>query len=75
MRKITLLAGAFFGLGVALSTAHAETLKFANFMAPTHPYVESTFAPFAKAVEDGTKGEIKVQLYSGGELGVGPAEQ
>jgi len=75
MRKITALAGALVGLGLALSSAQAETFKFANFMAPTHPYVESTFAPFAKAVEDGTKGEIKVQLYNGGELGAGPAEQ
>lgn len=75
MRKITALAGAFIGLGITLSPAQAETLKFANFMAPTHPYVESTFAPFAMAVEDGTKGEIKVQLYNGGELGAGPAEQ
>lgn len=75
MRKITTLAGALIGLGLALSSAQAETLKFANFMAPTHPYVESTFAPFAKAVEDATSGEVKVQLYNGGELGAGPAEQ
>ncbi|WP_159952469.1 TRAP transporter substrate-binding protein [Rhizobium sp. 18065] len=75
MRTISTITGALFGLGLTLNTATAETLKFANFMAPTHPYVESTFAPFAKAVEDGTKGEIKVQLYNGGELGAGPAEQ
>ncbi len=75
MRKMTALAGALLGLGLASAAAQAETLKFANFMAPTHPYVESTFAPFAKAIEDGTKGEVKVQLYNGGELGAGPAEQ
>lgn len=75
MRKMTAIAGAFLGLGLGLSAAKAETLKFANFMAPTHPYVASTFEPFAKAVEEATKGEVKVQLYNGGELGAGPAEQ
>lgn len=75
MRKMTAIAGAFLTLGLGLSAAKAETLKFANFMAPTHPYVASTFEPFAKAVEEITKGEVKVQLYNGGELGAGPAEQ
>lgn len=75
MRKMTAIAGAFLGLGLGLTAAKAETLKFANFMAPTHPYVASTFEPFAKAVEEATKGEVKVQLYNGGELGAGPAEQ
>lgn len=75
MRK---LLSMLVGLGAAAITANiasAETLKFANFMAPTHPYVESTFAPFAKDVEDLTNGTLKVQLYNGGELGAGPAEQ
>jgi len=75
MRKMTAMAGALVTLGLGLTTASAETLKFANFMAPTHPYVASTFDPFAKAVEEMTKGELKVQLYNGGELGAGPAEQ
>ena len=75
MSKMTAIAGAFLGLGLGLTAAKAETLKFANFMAPTHPYVASTFEPFAKAVEEATKGEVKVQLYNGGELGAGPAEQ
>lgn len=75
MRKISSLLCAFSALALSANIASAETLKFANFMAPTHPYVESTFAPFTKDVEDLSKGEIKVQLYSGGELGAGPAEQ
>ncbi|WP_252193228.1 TRAP transporter substrate-binding protein [Rhizobium sp. CSW-27] len=75
MRKMTAIAGAFLSLGLGMTAAKAETLKFANFMAPTHPYVASTFEPFAKAVEEATKGEVKVQLYNGGELGAGPAEQ
>ncbi|MBT9372976.1 TRAP transporter substrate-binding protein [Rhizobium sp. CSW-27] len=72
---MTAIAGAFLSLGLGMTAAKAETLKFANFMAPTHPYVASTFEPFAKAVEEATKGEVKVQLYNGGELGAGPAEQ
>ncbi len=76
MRKMTTLAGSLLAMTLAFTPVNAaETLKFANFMAPTHPYVESTFAPFAKAVEGGTNGEIKIQLYNGGELGAGPAEQ
>lgn len=73
MRKIVALGGALLVSG--FGTVNAETLKFANFMAPTHPYVSSTFEPFTKAVEDLTKGEVKVQLYNGGELGAGPTEQ
>jgi TRAP-type C4-dicarboxylate transport system, periplasmic component len=75
MRRTAMIAATILGLGFAPNSALAETLKFANYMAPTHPYVASTFEPFAKAIEDGTKGEVKVQLYNGGELGAGPAEQ
>lgn len=75
MRRTALIAATMMGLGLALNSAAAETLKFANYMAPTHPYVASTFEPFARAIEGGTKGEVKVQLYNGGELGAGPAEQ
>ncbi|MVA12150.1 ABC transporter substrate-binding protein [Agrobacterium vitis] len=75
MRKMTAIAGAFFSLGLGLTAANAETLKLANFMAPTHPYVASTLEPFAKSVEEITKGGLTVQLYNGGELGAGPTEQ
>lgn len=65
------------GLALALSSTAvlADDLKFANFMPPTHPYVAGAFEPFAKAVSDGTKGELTVKLYNGGELGAGPVEQ
>lgn len=67
--------------GLALSTAvlavpaAAEELKFANYMAPTHPYVASTFQPFADAVAKATGNEVTVKLYNGGELGAGPTDQ
>ncbi|SFI14389.1 TRAP transporter substrate-binding protein [Albimonas pacifica] len=53
----------------------AEELKFANFMPAGHPYVASTFQPFADAVAEATGGEVTVTLYNGGELGGGPVEQ
>ena len=56
------------GSGVA-APAIAEDMKFANFMAATHPYVAGTFEPFAKAVEDGTKGAVVGVFEVGGELG------
>ena len=40
-----------------------------------HPYVGSTFQPFADEVAAKTNGAISVKLYNGGELGAGPVEQ
>ncbi|SLN49127.1 Sialic acid-binding periplasmic protein SiaP precursor [Aquimixticola soesokkakensis] len=60
---------------LAVASASAEELKFASFMPPGHPYVETTFQPFADAVAEGTAGEVSVKLYNGGELGAGPVEQ
>ncbi|MFN7092829.1 MAG: TRAP transporter substrate-binding protein [Allorhizobium sp.] len=75
MKIMKTFAAAVLTAGAFVSAAQAETFKFANYMAPTHPYVASTFDPFAKAVEEGTKGELKVTVYNGGEMGAGPAEQ
>ncbi|MGV1988714.1 TRAP transporter substrate-binding protein [Agrobacterium sp. 22-221-1] len=57
------------------TSAFGSELKFANYMAPTHPYVSRAFEPFAEAVSQGTSGEVTVKLYNGGELGAGPVEQ
>lgn len=75
MHMIRRFAAAAVVAGLMASAAQAENYKFANYMAPTHPYVASTFEPFAKAVEEGTNGEIKVTVYNGGEMGAGPTEQ
>ena len=69
------LISAALALSLLAPAAMAEELKFANFMAPTHPYVAGAFEPFAKAVADKTGGEVTVKLYNGGELGAGPVEQ
>lgn len=75
MKIMTTWAAAVLTAGVLVSAAQAENFKFANYMAPTHPYVASTFEPFAKAVEEGTKGDLRITVYNGGEMGAGPAEQ
>lgn len=55
--------------------ASATELKLGDFQPPNHFVVESTYAPFAKAIEDATGGAVTVKTYMGGELGPGPAEQ
>ena len=63
------------GLGLATAAVDAAELKFANYMAPTNPYEKGAFVPFAETVAAATGGEVTVRLYSGGELGAGPADQ
>ena len=75
MKIIGALAGAVVGLGLLASAATAGELKFANFMAPTHPYVAGAFMPFATKIAEATGGVVTVKLYNGGELGAGPADQ
>ncbi len=69
------LAGAALGLALTTVAAQADELKFANFMAPTHPYVAGAFDPFAAMVAEATGGAVTVKVYNGGELGAGPADQ
>jgi TRAP-type C4-dicarboxylate transport system substrate-binding protein len=67
--------GAAFGLALTATAVQADELKFANFMAPTHPYVAGAFDPFAAKVAEATGGAVTVKVYNGGELGAGPADQ
>ncbi|MCA0873038.1 TRAP transporter substrate-binding protein [Seohaeicola saemankumensis] len=75
MGLVTNLTGAALALGLTISTAAAEELKFANFMPAGHPYVTGAFQPFADMVAEKTGGDVTVKLFSGGELGPGPVEQ
>lgn len=68
-----LLSGALAVL--AVSSVQAQELSFANYMAPTHPYVAGAFQPFADMVQEKTDGALTVRLYNGGELGAGPDAQ
>lgn len=69
------LAGAALAAVLSVSAALAQEMKFANYMAPTHPYVAGVFEPFAAAVAEATDGAVTVRIYNGGELGAGPADQ
>ncbi len=69
------LAGVAFGLALTAAGAQADEMKFANYMAPTHPYVAGAFDPFAAQVAEATGGAVTVKVYNGGELGAGPADQ
>lgn len=75
MRLFKTVALAAVGFALAAVSASAEELKFANFMAPTHPYVAGAFQPFADQVAAATGGSVTVKLYNGGELGAGPVDQ
>ena len=77
MSMLKSLAAAAAGavLGLTAPAAQAQEMKFANFMAPTHPYVAGTFDPFAARVAQATDGAVTVKVYNGGELGAGPADQ
>jgi TRAP-type C4-dicarboxylate transport system substrate-binding protein len=77
MSMLKSLAGAAAGavLGLAATAVMAQEMKFANYMAPTHPYVAGAFDPFAAKVAEATGGAVTVKVYNGGELGAGPADQ
>lgn len=72
MKRTTALAAA---LTLTALMASADELKLADFQPPTHFVVETTYEPFAQAISEATNGEVTVDLYMGGELGPGPAEQ
>lgn len=69
------LAGAATAFALTIAAAQADELKFANYMAPTHPYVAGAFDPFAAKIAEATGGAVTVKVYNGGELGAGPADQ
>lgn len=73
-RRALLRAGAA-GCGAALvlgrphiARAAPITLKFAHPDSVQHPF-QKMFEEFAKTVEEGTGGEVRVRVYGGGQLG------
>lgn len=62
-------------LALAAPTASAVELSLADFQPPTHFVVDSVYDPFAQTLSEQTDGEVTVEVYMGGELGAGPAEQ
>jgi len=68
------LIAATFGMGSLLAGGQAfaqTTWKFSNWVPTTHPMTVDVFVPWGKAVEEATKGRVKVQFLS--PLGGPPA--
>lgn len=71
-RTAALTVAAMIG---AIGQAQAEPLKLAHFVPPTHIVNSAVLEPFAADVASASDGEVTVDIYPGGELGAGPAEQ
>lgn len=53
-------------------SATAETLRFATGFSPKHTMQVKVFEPWAKQIEERTKGKIKITMFPGGALGKMP---
>ncbi len=69
-KKLIVLAGvaAIAAVGVSTAMAQALTLRFAMITAEAFPYMDGA-KKFKELVEERSKGDIKVLLYPGGQLG------
>ncbi|WP_172330319.1 C4-dicarboxylate TRAP transporter substrate-binding protein [Mangrovicoccus sp. HB161399] len=66
MTKNLLLASA---AAISLSAAaSADTYQATNWMAPSHILNEIAYAPFVKAIAEGTNGDVEFEVYSSGSL-------
>lgn len=66
------------GLAISALATQAlagETLRLAHFVAPAHVVNGSVVNPLVEGVAADTNGDLTIQVYPGGELGAGPAEQ
>lgn len=59
----------------AQNTLAATTIRVAVFSPATEDIYTSVIIPWAKAIENDTKGTIKVELYPNGALGRNPTQQ
>lgn len=62
-------------LGLAVSAAHAETLRFSSFEPPIAHVTAKILTPWAKEVSEASNGELTIQMFPGGTLGRNPAQQ
>ncbi|MEO4043289.1 hypothetical protein AAFN47_16950 [Hoeflea sp. CAU 1731] len=62
-------------VGLSSPSSAQETLKLAHFVPPAHIVTRSVVEPLANGLEQDSSGELKIQVYPGGELGAGPLEQ
>ncbi len=54
---------------------HGQVLKLAHFVSPSHVVTPSIIEPLVDGLKEATGGSVSVDVYPGGELGPGPAEQ
>jgi len=71
----TAIAATGVAAAMTVSSASAETLKFASWVPPLHTITKGVVEPLTKAIEEGTGGASEIEYYPGGELGAGPLEQ
>jgi TRAP-type C4-dicarboxylate transport system substrate-binding protein len=70
--KRTLVAAAIgVALAAAATVAQARELKASTHLPPKNDTVANGYVPFAKYLEERTKGELKVKVFNGGAL-LGP---
>lgn len=69
------IAALMLGAAALAAPAGAKELKLADFQPSTHDYHEAVYKPFNEELSAATGGDLTVRVYSGGELGPGPAEQ
>jgi tripartite ATP-independent transporter DctP family solute receptor len=70
-KSILLLMGMILPLAILCATAHAGTyvLKFNHVLGAKEPYHQG-FTNWAKAVEEKTKGGLKIEVFHSAQLGV-----
>ena len=71
---VCLLVAVTFMLPVPLIAAETKTieLKFATAFSPKHTMQRMVFEPWAKKINELTKGQVKVTFFPGGALGKAP---
>ncbi len=68
-----LLSATLLALGVTVSAAKAETLRYAHFMPAQSWQNEKMFLDWAKAVNEASDGELDVKIFPAQTLGKAPA--
>lgn len=70
MKRLARLAAMAVALAIGCSSAFAQgkPLAYSSYLPPTHPSNNYGLAPYFKAVEQVTKGSLKIELHPGGVL-------
>jgi TRAP-type C4-dicarboxylate transport system substrate-binding protein len=66
---VIFITGLLFSTGVQPVAAKTIELKFAHPYPPMHPQHKDVLVPWAKKIEEGTGGKVKIKFLPGGALG------